>query len=322
MVVALVENDLSNIEKIPNLIGKDDLKTPRRYVLTKEDMEANEYLDIDFFPSFKEEIYRVQKNNVSPWSEVIFPYMIPFRGCPIECLGCAGGFTEQKKIFGRKPVMRSAERLRDDFERCNSNENIQFVSIYHDFITLLRPEYAFEVLNKDLRLKVRMEFNARPEMDQLELVLNRFKGGVINFSIDHKHLTSSDIIDPDHLIKLINRVKKYPEFFTVLSYNSIFAKNNKEYKAGLRKIIKSTGCLISDESFYWTEHPIPDRDGLADEDMFNMHVKLSRDRKFVKSPLTKIYDASEPYMPKKVSLKIRKTQQWLVQNLPYYLNLK
>jgi hypothetical protein len=313
------KNDFS---EIPNLVSRSGLSTPRSYVLTRNDMEENEYLDIDFFPSFKKEIYRIQKNNVSPWSEVIYPYIIPFRGCPIDCLGCAGGYTEQKKLFGRKPVMRSIERVREDIDRCNADENIKFASIYHDFITLLKPEFAFEVLNKKLRIGVRMEFNSKPEMEQLDLVLNRFNGGVINFSIDYMHLTSDKIIEPDHMIKLINKVKKTPNYFAVLSYNSIFAKDNKEYNRGLRSILKATNCLISDESFYWTEHPIPDKNGFADQDLFDMHIKLSQDKKFVKGPLTKMYDASEPYMPRKLSLGVRKTQQWLVENLPYYMGLK
>ena len=311
------ENDFASI---PNLVGRDGINNPRTYFLTSKDMEEDDYLDIDFFPAFKKEIYRVQKNNVSPWSEVIFPYMIPFRGCPIDCIGCAGAISEQTKLFGRKPVMRSAERLRDDFERCNSNPNIHFVSIYHDFFTLMRPQYAFDVLTQPLRLNVRMEFNAKPEMDQLELILRTFKGGVINFSIDHYHLTSDKIIDPAHMIRLINRVKDFPSFFTVLSYNVIFATNNPEYKKGMREIVRKTGCLISDESFYWTEHPIPDKRGLADEDMFEMHVALSRDKKFVKSPIVNLYDAMEPYMPRPLTLGIRKTQQWMVQNVPYYFS--
>lgn len=321
LVTSIMEK-LDDFDTIPNLVSKDGVFNQRSYVLTSSDMEENDYLDVDFFPSFKKEIYRVHKTNVSPWSEVIYPYMIPFRGCPIECLGCAGGITEQLKLFGRKPVMRSADKLRDDFDRCNNDLNLSFVSIYHDFITLLKPEFAFEVLNKDLRLKVRLEFNSRPEIDQLELVLNRFKGGVINFSIDYKHLTSSNIIEPDHMIKLIKKVKEYPNFFTVLSYNSIFAKNNKEYKEGLNRIIKETKCLISDESFYWTEHPIPDKKGMADEDMFDMHLELSKDKKFSKGIITKIYDKSEPLLPENLSLSIRKSQQWMVQNLPYYLGAK
>jgi hypothetical protein len=216
--------------------------------------------------------------------------------------------------------MRSAAKLRDDFERCHENPNIHFVSVYHDFFTLMHPQYAFDVLTKPLDLNIRMEFNARPEMDQLELILKTFKGGVINFSIDHYHLTSDRIIDPSHMIRLINRVKDFPSFFTVLSYNVIFANNNPEYKKGMREIVRKTGCLISDESFYWTEHPIPDKKGLADEDMFEMHVALSRDQKFVKSPIVNLYDAMEPYMPRPLTMGIRKTQQWMVQNGPYYIS--
>jgi hypothetical protein len=320
MLVKTIMEGSSDFSAIPNLVGKDGLNNPRTYSLNSADMEENDYLDVDFFPAFKKEIYRVQKNNVSPWSEVIFPYMIPFRGCPIDCVGCAGAISEQTKLFGRKPIMRSSGRLRDDFERCNADPNIHFVSVYHDFFTLMNPKYAFEVLTKPLRLNIRMEFNARPEMDQLELILRTFKGGVINFSIDDYHLTSDKIIDPAHMIKLINRVKDFPSFFTVLSYNVIFARNNPEYKAGMREIVRKTGCLISDESFYWTEHPIPDKKGLADEDMFEMHVELSRDQKFVKSPIVNLYDAVEPYMPRPLTLGIRKTQQWMVQNVPYYIS--
>jgi len=319
MLVEKLMEGQNDLESVPNLVGRDGIDNPRTYVLRNQDMEENDYLDIDFFPSFKKEIYKIQKDNVSPWSEVIYPYMIPFRGCPIECIGCAGGITEQSKLFGRKPVMRSAEKLREDFDRCNSDKNLKFVSIYHDFITLMHPGYAFEVLTIPLDLKLRMEFNSKPEMDQLELVLKSFKGGVINFSIDKKHLTSTDLIDPDHMIRLINRVKKESSYFTVLSYNSIFARNNPEYNAGLKRIIRATKWLISDEAFYWTEHPIPDRRGFADEDMFEMHINYSRDKKFVKGPITRIYDASEPYLPKKLTMGIRKTQQWLAQNLAYEL---
>ncbi len=319
LITALMEGE-ENFDGIPNLVGRNGVDNPRRYFLNSADMEENEYMDIDFFPSFKKEVYRVQKNNVSPWSEVIHPYMIPFRGCPIECVGCAGAISEQKKLFGRKPVMRSAARLREDFERCDREDGIRFVSIYHDFITLLKPDYAFEALTRPLNLTVRMEFNSRPEMEQLQLVLNTFKGGVINFSIDHKHLTSSDLIDPDHMIALINEVKKHKTFFTVLSYNKIFARNNPAYKDGMARIVRATRCLISDESFYWTEHPIPDKNGLADEDMFDMHVELSKDKKFMKGPLVRAYDSAEPYIPRNISMGIRKTQQWFVQNMPYYLS--
>ncbi|MFN8288201.1 MAG: cobalamin-dependent protein [Chitinophagales bacterium] len=305
-------------DDIPNIIGKNGINNPRSYILRSSDMEENDYLDIDFFPDLKKEIYKIQKNNISPWSEIIFPYMVPFRGCPIDCVGCAGAITEQIKLFGRKPVMRSAGKLRDDFDRCNANPNIHFVSIYHDFVTLLHPKYAYEVLSKPLRLNVRMEFNSKPEMDQLELILNTFKGGVINFSIDHYHLTSANIIDPEHMIKLINRVKDFPSFFTVLSYNAIFAHDNENYKKGMREIVRKTRCLISDEAFYWTEHPIPDKQGFSDEDMFQTHVQLSRDKKFIKSNLTNMYDMTEPYLPDTVSLAIRKTHQWMTQNVPYY----
>lgn len=320
LVQAIMENT-GQFGQIPNIVGKNGINNPRTYVLRSAEMEENEYLDIDFFPGFKKEIYRIQKQNVSPWSEIIYPYMIPFRGCPIDCVGCAGAITEQVKLFGRKPVMRSAEKLRDDFQRMDKDPGIHFVSIYHDFITLMHPDYAFKVLDKPVRANVRMEFNSKPEMDQLDLVLNTFKGGVINFSIDYYHLTSDKIIEPDHMIRLIKRVQQFPSFFTVLSYNVIFAKNNPEYKKGMREIVRQTGCLVSDESFYWTEHPIPDKRGLADEDMFEMHVQLSRDRKFVKGPITKVYDAIEPLMPRPFTMGIRKTHQWLTQNVPYYLSV-
>lgn len=319
-LVETIMEGMNDFDAIPNLVGKNGINNPRSYFLKGADMEQNDYLDIDFFPAFQKEIYRVQKNNVSPWSEVIFPYMIPFRGCPIDCIGCAGAVTEQTKLFGRKPIMRSAEKLNDDFERIDRNPNIHFVSIYHDFITLMHPQYAFDVLKRPLRVNVRMEFNAKPEMDQLELVLRTFKGGVINFSIDHYHLTSDKIIDPAHMIRLIKRVKDFPSFFTVLSYNVIFARENEAYKKGMRQIVRETGCLISDESFYWTEHPIPDKRGFADEDMFDMHVALSRDKKFVKSPITNLYDNIEPYMPRPLTMGIRKTQQWMAQNVPYYIS--
>ena len=58
LIKSILDNG-RNLEVVPNLIGRNGFKTEWKYVLTREDMDDNDYYRIDFFPSFKKDIHKV-----------------------------------------------------------------------------------------------------------------------------------------------------------------------------------------------------------------------------------------------------------------------
>jgi radical SAM superfamily enzyme YgiQ (UPF0313 family) len=86
---------LNNIpSSVPNLVGKNGFKTLQSYFLTSEDLNNNEFYDIEFFPALKNRVTHLHNINKG-WPPQLFPYLIPFRGCPINCEVCLGGEEEQ-----------------------------------------------------------------------------------------------------------------------------------------------------------------------------------------------------------------------------------
>jgi len=109
LVSALMDTP-SQLDQVSNLIGKDGFKTAWNYRLTKQDLDKNEFYDLSFFPSYQLDVRKVHKRNFG-WPAYIFPYLMAFRGCPLPCPTCAGSVEEQKKLFKRGPIIRSADRL-------------------------------------------------------------------------------------------------------------------------------------------------------------------------------------------------------------------
>ncbi|HDH96918.1 MAG TPA: hypothetical protein ENF73_04220, partial [Proteobacteria bacterium] len=185
--------------EVPNLVGKGGFETPWSYALDRNDLDQNDFLDLGFFPSLERDIRRFHESKPG-WPIAIHPYLVAFRGCPIDCNVCIGSTTEQKKAFRRGPVVRSASRLAEDMDRIENTPYIHFVHLYFDFITLMPESYTREVLHRRSRLIVHHEFAKPPTPEALELLLSTFTGGPLYFCIDDRHASSRKPVEPSVLI--------------------------------------------------------------------------------------------------------------------------
>lgn len=318
LVQALIENTF--IDNIPNLVGKNGFKTEWKYKLTKEDIDSNSYYDIDFFPEFKQRIIQLHKQNKG-WPPQLFPYLLPFRGCPHSCEICAGGQTEQQKIFQRSAIIRSADKLHEDLHRLNSAGYYKYVNVLHDFISLLPSEYSHTVLKDKTNLLLSYEFASAPNIEDLKILLNAFKGGVLYFCVDKKHVTSQELNEPSEIIKLINLVKKNNNYTPILNYSLPYAKSNSEYLKTVKTIIKHTHCLIYNASFWWTDFPIPDINGNAPANEFEkfLNYKNTSNHKkhIISNYLSHTINAVDIICPKPIPTILRRTYLRMAHNLPF-----
>jgi len=189
LLVKSLLNNKKGINNVPNLTGKNNFKTEWTYSLNQNEFDENNYYDIDFFPSLKKQVYNRHKIN-NENASTIFPFLVPFRGCPIDCINCAGNFTEQQRLFKRSYLVRSAAKVNEDLNLLNNTNNYSFVWCMHDFITLLPIEYAKQALSIKTNLNINYEFASFPEIEEISLLFSAFKGGNIYFSMDNMHTTS------------------------------------------------------------------------------------------------------------------------------------
>gem|GEM_PF-1581962 len=269
MLVELLVTGVGDMGSIPNLVGKNGVDNTFRkpYKLDKEDFNQNHFYDIDFFPFMKNELQLIHKINpgMPPY---VYPFLLPFRGCPIACDFCSGAYGEQQKLFNRKVVYRSPEVLAGDIEFLGSQSWIKFCNCLLDFVALLPHQYSEVVLKKKSRLNIQYEFTKAPMADELEFLLSGFSGGTIHFSVDNMHLTSENHYNPAVLAPLIKKVQRTKSYVAILDFSSVYTLTNKDYARAVADVYKTTKCLLYDGSIWWSDFPKPGMNGYGDPDKF------------------------------------------------------
>ena len=265
-------------DQVPNVVGKDFIST-NLYTLTTKDFDAGNYRDISFFPTLEKRVLRLHAQaRGKPFPT--YPYLMAFRGCPFECNDeCYGSPALQKRIFGRHWVIRSAERLQDDLEFWNSDKRLTFVNIFHDFITLLPMDYAKKISSQRYELSVYYDFFRCPNEEQLGLLTESFRDGVICFELDQYHASSTILFQRDDLIARIKMAQAAKRFNVRLTFNKRFVRENSEYSEALKRVVKETGVWTYNADFWWDLNPVPDPDGWGTEEDYQRCYK-ERGKKF------------------------------------------
>ncbi len=251
LVNALLEG--GSVEEIPNLVHKDFISS-WSYRITREEFDALNYLDYDFFPTFKKKVYQYHSrkgNRILP----IHPFALPFKGCPLACDHCIGSPAEQKNYFNRGVVIRSAEVLQAELEQISNDPGLTMVNMFWDVLGLLPASYSRKVFNKNYDVRLYYEAAAEPREDSLDFLLNSFKGGTIAFSIDEFHTTSTTLRNLDRLIEDIRTVDKKEGFISQLEYSATYLRESESYGQAIADVKKHTNAILKDASFWWKSIP-------------------------------------------------------------------
>lgn len=304
---------------VPNLVGRDGVATPWTYRLSNEDIDANDYLYDEFFPAWRRDVtslHRLQRS----WPGPIHPFLVPFRGCPLACVVCAGAPSEQRKLFRRGAVVRRAERLREDLERMEADSRFRYVNALFDFVSLCPESYWSHVLARPGRLAVQYEFARLPPKAGLDAVLSTFAGGVLRFSIDGKHTTSEELVATDDLIDRLRMVKRDRRYTAVLEYSEEYARTNPDYRRAVRAVLKAARVPLFNAAYWWTDFPRPRADGTADPATFGQFLAEPLGARFrYLYGMAGLSRAAERLLPPALTRALRLSVYHATRNVPFVL---
>ncbi len=270
----LKSDDVSNV---PNLVTRQ-FESSENYFLNNNDFDDSNFRDIGFFPSLQERIFKLH-NSCHDWFYPVYPTLLVMRGCPFKCNNCYGSPDYQKTIFSRNWLLRSAEKVKDDLAYWSDSRDIHFLNVFHDFIAALPEDYADVVLDRGYDLNISWDFVDVPSREGLMRLMDSFNGGLIQFSLDRKHCTSIELHDLDTLIDRIQQVKSNRKYKCRLCYAHRFVQDHESYAKALRRVVKSTGCLLYRADFWWDEDLAPDVDGTCTDEQYRKCI--SGTNKFV-----------------------------------------
>jgi hypothetical protein len=251
LVEALLEG--RDVRDVPNL-AHADFETPWTYTITDEILYSLEFNDVDFFPTLKKNLARMH-NRPGNRSFSAHPYVMAFRGCPLQCMECIGTPKAQKAFFNRGVIFRSAEKLRRDLEKIDADPAYRYVNVIHDFVCLMDESYWSRVLDRTYDLKLYYSFAGLPTAEGLEALMGSFTGGRLVFSIDKFHSTSKKLVPIDELIERIRRAQREKQYKVSLAYSESYCKEDAAYKDAVAEVRRATNCIMNEVSFWWTEVP-------------------------------------------------------------------
>lgn len=273
LIAALLASK-KNLADIPNLIGRNGLETDWSYKLSEKDINQNDYYNIDFFPSLKKDVQKMHSRHTE-WPLPVYPFLLPFRGCKKKCLNCIGAPQEQKKYFCRTSVTRNPLKIAADLAKLDKTPYLRYVNIYLDFLTQRSFKFVRTALPKRLKLKVFYEFSSLPSEQIMKYFLSHFSGGVIYFSIDNYHSTSTKITNLKKLIKMIKVTQRYKNYTPILYWSSTYARAYKHYYEAVLTVVENTGCSLSDSSYFWIDAPSFGANRQADMKQYRFYYKMS-----------------------------------------------
>ncbi len=262
------------VSNVPNVFSRD-FATPQAYALTSADMNASNYRDLSFFPALERRVQRYHDIYSTPVTFPTFPYLVVFRGCPLDCTCCCGGRTMQRRLFNRDFVLRSAEKVKEDLLAWSENSRIKFANVFHDFLTAVQPEYSEEVLSEHYDLHVSYDLFDLPTKEQLDLLLGAFRGGKIHFCLARGHSSTRELVDTSRLIQRIRQAQSSGKYETVLTYVRRYLTDN-EYGRAFQAAVKETHVSPCQIDYWWENFPVPDEQGTSSEASYQECLSWSR----------------------------------------------
>ncbi len=266
--------DGSAPEQVPNIAARDFV-SPHAYALTAADMDASNYRDLSFFPTLEARVLRYHEIYTTPVTLPTFPYLVVFRGCPLSCPACCGSIAMQRRLFNREPVVRSAEKVREDLAAWSRDPRIKFVNAFHDFLTIMPAAYSERVFSERYQLHLSYDFFGLPTHERLQLLLDSFVGGKLHFCLAQKHSATHDVVDIFRLIERIRQAQAAGRYEVVLTYVKRFLSDEK-YRKAFRTVVRETGVAPCQIDYWWEDFPIPDADGLGTEAAYRQCLSWSR----------------------------------------------
>jgi len=150
-----------DISDVPNILTREH-STGQTYSTTREDFDNMDYVNVDWFPAFKNRMATQHCMDEVSGGDVFgtYPFICVYKGCVFDCDFCFANKKLQKYIYRRGFVARSSESVRMDLERCSDDPKIRKVFLIADFLSLLGEAYTSDILvGREYNLNLHYSFN-------------------------------------------------------------------------------------------------------------------------------------------------------------------
>lgn len=165
-MLKLMQSGLNNLEKVPNLVYRENDKirsSEKRYIATEQDIEKLKYTNFDLLENY-DKYHRAinQSGDIGP-----YVYKTPIkklawtpigRGCSVNCSYCGGGAKAHNILIGRqKPIYHPIEQV---VETLSIFEDKNIDSTYMDFDPYKDRSYyhkLFRLIRKE-NIDISVEF--------------------------------------------------------------------------------------------------------------------------------------------------------------------
>lgn len=254
----------SDVQGIPNIVGRD-FESDRWWCLTRREMDASDYRSISWFPTLERRVLRYHRKSIARIFLPVFPYLMVFRGCPRHCAQCYGAIKPQHRLFGRGQVLRSPEALCRDLASWSEDPRYRFVTVFHDFLSFAPLSYTRQVLSRRYALRFNLALYDLPSAEAIDLVLDAFPGGNLEFSLDSNDNTSRELVDLDQLVDRIRQVQDSGRFNAAFNYVERYAASDSRYRAACERVRTETRSAGRIVDHWWEDVPMPDERGHLDD---------------------------------------------------------
>ena len=201
--------DGGEITRIPNIVSKD-FSTDTSYRLDSEYFSQLDYSNYDWFPSKLAQIQEPVDVGLLYGGVFNFPFIPVFRGCPYPCEFCYGERKNNKTLFGRDHVARSAESVMRDLVRCSDDPRISGVGFGHDFADFLPLEYEELILSRRYDFKLYYEFYNLPSLETIQRFCECFTECSLNIPLYKDHGENPNMVNVRHLEEIALLIEKNP----------------------------------------------------------------------------------------------------------------
>lgn len=257
-----------DISQIPNTVSRD-FSTDISYKLDSEYFSELDYGNYDWFPSKLEQTEEPVDMGLLFAGCYNFPFIPVFRGCPYPCEFCYGGRDNNKTLFGRNMVTRTAESVMRDMVRCSDDHRITGVGFGHDFTDCVPRGYDEVILSRHYNLKLYYEFYNLPPLETIQRFCECFTECALNIPLYREHGESPKMVDVEHLEQIALLIEKNPN-----ASMNIF-NPRADYRTPATFLWSQFLATVASNEFFHIRIPDVWSEGGASEEDFNHFLKVT-----------------------------------------------
>jgi len=144
----LVDNILNGCvsSDVPNLVARS-FSTPFAYSLDGSGFDKCDYLNVDWFPSFKKGRSQYSLYGCRTFIQAV-------KGCINNCEGCYGNNYFQSLLCNRGLIKRSAGSIRKEIRHYSNAKEISCIQIHSDFINIFGLSELEEIFSERYDLEL------------------------------------------------------------------------------------------------------------------------------------------------------------------------